>query len=99
MTCVPNTLQPMDFIRLWLHECNRVFSDRLINENDVGAFQELSLGVAKKHFPDADHAKVAEEPLLFTKFVEKDPKLEGAYIPVCLALQIFIHIHCFFDQV
>mgnify|MGYP007047485905 CR=1 FL=1 len=28
-------------IRLWIHECSRVFSDRLINEDDKEWFRNL----------------------------------------------------------
>merc|ERR1719473_2388238 len=35
--------------RLWLHECERVFSDRLISASDETAMRGLMESAAKKH--------------------------------------------------
>ena len=37
-------------VRLWIHECERVFADRLITEADILKFSELRLGTTKKYF-------------------------------------------------
>ena len=37
-------------VRLWIHECERVFADRLISEADIAKFNELRMSATKKHF-------------------------------------------------
>ena len=37
-------------VRLWIHECERVFADRLISEADIAKFSEMRLSTTKKHF-------------------------------------------------
>ena len=37
-------------VRLWIHECERVFADRLISEADSAKFSELRLSTTKKYF-------------------------------------------------
>lgn len=37
-------------VRLWIHECERVFADRLISEADNAKFAELRLSTTKKYF-------------------------------------------------
>ncbi|KAK9841874.1 hypothetical protein WJX81_008571 [Elliptochloris bilobata] len=53
---------------LWVHECSRVFCDRMITHEDKawvdGAIRDLS----KQHFP-ADVARQLEEPLHFVDFL------------------------------
>jgi len=46
-TSVPN---PDVFTRLWIHECSRVFNDRLINEEDRSFFKELVADLIKSKF-------------------------------------------------
>lgn len=38
------------FAKLWLHECSRVFNDRLINEQDREFFQNLVKDLLKSKF-------------------------------------------------
>ena len=58
----------MEFSRLWIHECRRVFSDRLINDQDVEAFDGVLKDLSKKHLP-VDQNTVLEQPVIFTNFV------------------------------
>ena len=39
-----------ELVRLWTHECARVFADRLINDEDRAWFLEETKGAVKKHF-------------------------------------------------
>lgn len=47
--------QPMDLIRLWLHEAQRVYGDKLIEEKDLDAFTKFQLDVLKKNFEVCDY--------------------------------------------
>lgn len=38
------------FSRLWIHECSRVFYDRLINEEDREFFKDVVLDLIKGRF-------------------------------------------------
>ena len=46
-TSIPN---PDVFTRLWIHECSRVFNDRLINETDREIYRELVTDLLKSKF-------------------------------------------------
>jgi dynein heavy chain len=59
--------KPLRFLRLWVHECHRVFSDRLVSDNEIGRFSDMIVDLSKKHFdelPEELHAL----PLVFTSF-------------------------------
>lgn len=42
--------EEMSCVRLWIHECERVFADRLISEVEVAKFTELRISVCRKYF-------------------------------------------------
>ena len=48
---------PLDMARLWVHECERVLSDRLVNSTDLGRFAEFRANATKKHFDDIRQAR------------------------------------------
>lgn len=74
-------LLPIRFIRLWLHECYRVFSDRLISQNEIGRFTEMIVEQSKKHFED-DQDDLHAEPLIFTNFVTFSMDGNPTYMPL-----------------
>ena len=37
-------------VRLWIHECERVFANRLISEADIAKFTDLRINTTKKFF-------------------------------------------------
>ena len=41
---------PGKAVRLLMHECERVLSDRLVSDTDLAKYATLSLDVTKKHF-------------------------------------------------
>ena len=60
------------FIRLWSHECMRVFYDRLIDDTDRTWFKDLIANTVKDKF-NSDWAKIREhENIIFCSF--SDPK-------------------------
>jgi len=56
-------------IKLWAHECQRVFQDRLISIEDREKFQGLLSQVTKEKFKREWSGLVKVEPLLFASFV------------------------------
>ena len=61
---------PDDFIRCWVHECQRVFQDRLVNEEDNAWFNELLQEKLQEHFKKQWKAVVKQEPLIFIDFAD-----------------------------
>jgi dynein heavy chain len=61
------------FARLWVHECMRIFCDRLINEEDQAWFRaqmlELSGRCLRVPFTEAD---LFERPIVFCDFLKPD---------------------------
>ncbi|GBG27447.1 Dynein heavy chain 17, axonemal [Hondaea fermentalgiana] len=58
---------PVDMCRLWVHECRRVYSDRLIDETDRSRFNDILVDVSKS-FALEDVEDLHKEPLLYTNF-------------------------------
>ena len=60
-------------IKIWIHECARVFHDRLINKEDKLWFTELSISLTKDVFRmDWNHSDLFEnKPLIFGDFMKR----------------------------
>jgi dynein heavy chain len=56
------------FVRVWVHECNRVFGDRLIQKEDNAKLQEILEKAVGKHF-SGQKEELFREPLILTSFV------------------------------
>ncbi|KAJ8921300.1 hypothetical protein NQ315_013774 [Exocentrus adspersus] len=72
--------QPSDLIRLWLHECQRVYGDKLTEEKDIDAFTKLQTDIFKKNFEETDELVIFEKPNIYCHFAGGigEPK----YMPV-----------------
>ncbi|KAK6645275.1 hypothetical protein RUM43_001551 [Polyplax serrata] len=72
--------QPTDLIRLWLHETERVYRDKLTDEKDIEAFNKIQADLVKKNFDDVDESVIAEKPNLYCHFAQGigEPK----YMPI-----------------
>ena len=74
--------QPQLIIRMWAHECNRVWLDRLIFDEDRDAYKVFMTN-ALKEFGELGKAEaVFEEPLLYTSYVAACEGHEAAYLPI-----------------
>ena len=68
-------------IRLWAHECHRVWRDRLIFDADVDLYM-VYMRNAIKQFPDFSEEAIFSEPLMYTSYVATCNGHEAAYLPV-----------------
>ena len=73
------TVNPL--IRLWMHECDRVFSDRLIAESDLAKYIEIKESVTKKWFDSENQERLFAKPNIFTNFTHQDSNLDNR--PYC----------------
>jgi dynein heavy chain len=71
----------LGLIRLWAHECHRVWKDRLIFDEDVEAYMNY-MKTSCKEFTDVKEDDVFEEPLLYTSFVAACEGHEANYLPI-----------------
>jgi dynein heavy chain len=76
-----NYSAPVKLMRLFMHESNRVFSDRLVNEQEVARFNDIMLDITKKRF-DVDLEELHAQPLVFTSFASSAFDDEPLYLPV-----------------
>ena len=60
----------IDFVKLWAHECIRVFMDRLTNKDDIDLFMESILKIVmKEDLKRTWSDSVKFEPLLWADFI------------------------------
>ena len=70
--------KPDQLYRLWLHECNRVYLDRLLFEEDVTKYWEFVRQGAKAF--DIKEEQLLQEPVIYTSFVSACQGHEKAYL-------------------
>ncbi|XP_013396327.1 dynein beta chain, ciliary isoform X2 [Lingula anatina] len=63
--CIKTT---QDFVRLWIHESQRVYGDKMIDETDMQNFEKIHKEIVKKSFEDVDEAAVFVKPLIYCHF-------------------------------
>jgi len=60
--------------KLWIHEMERIYGDRLVNAKDLATYRAIIFDQVKRNFPKANVTKiftsVDPEPLVFASFVE-----------------------------
>jgi dynein heavy chain len=59
-----------DLCKVWIHECDRVFKDRLTTKQDMNSFFNLCKRQMDKHFKKAYDQVVKLEPVIFADFVD-----------------------------
>ena len=61
----PAACQTVDTaVRLWMHECQRCFADRLVDATDTDWFNDTTLQLAKQHFAATGLQQLTHEALL-----------------------------------
>ena len=56
-----------DIVRLWLHESERVYRDKLVTAHDLEMYDKQVKDVAKKVFEDLDEVCIKPSPLIISK--------------------------------
>lgn len=72
--------KPHELVRLFVHEAERVISDRLINEKDISDYATMLGDIVKKEIENhvkMDTEKLWEQPRIFTNFA-----VGPSYLPV-----------------
>ena len=71
---------PNEMLRLWIHETNRVYRDKLADLKDVETYDKTQKDIYKKTFDDIPEAEVFINPLIFCHFAKGigEPK----YMPI-----------------
>ena len=75
-------------VRLWMHECTRVFGDRLTTAAESSRFRKLLVDACKKNFEEHSDETVLAEPLIFTSFCSQTLDGEPAYIEASSSHQL-----------
>ncbi|TMW50187.1 hypothetical protein DOY81_004746 [Sarcophaga bullata] len=75
--CLPTAT---DLIRLWQHETQRVYADKLIDEKDIDSFTKMQHDIVKKSFEEIDESVIFDKPNIYCHFAGGigEPK----YMPV-----------------
>ena len=59
---------PLALIRLWMHEANRVYRDKLINLNDLTQYDKVTKEIIKKIYDDMKEEDLFASPHLYCHF-------------------------------
>lgn len=57
-------------IQLWTHEASRVYCDKLVDQQDIEAFQKIIGDVVKKNFDGVDDNAIFVKPMIYCHFAE-----------------------------
>eukprot|EP00903_Cladosiphon_okamuranus_P006208 g6103.t2 len=77
---------PKDIARLWVHECERVFRDRIISAPEMEALDGMMAETAKKHLSELQ-ADMFAPPVIFTTFCGQGTSSAYTSVPDALTLK------------
>ena len=63
-----------ELIRIWAHEALRLFSDRLVEPDEIEWCSDKIDEVARQHFAAVDHDEVLARPLFYSSWLTKDTR-------------------------
>ena len=72
-------IKPAMLTRLFIHEAQRVYSDRLVSEDEIQIFDSMFREVVKKSIPGITVDELFDSPLVYTSFVTTS---DGSYLPI-----------------
>lgn len=70
----------LGLVRMWVHECMRVFDDRLIYQEDKDTFM-IFIRNALREFEFKEEA-ILEQPLIYTSFISAAEGHDKTYLPI-----------------
>ena len=73
---------PLQLVRLWAHECHRVWRDRLLFDEDVDNYMSFMKNAIKQFPAEMKEELIFEEPLVFTSFVSSCKGHEPSYMSI-----------------
>lgn len=85
MLSIPNTYNnkgPIQLVKLWVHECRRVFEDRMINDEDITNFRTFVKDAVSKNFGDEYIEDSLNKFYVFTTYVSEHYGNERSYLPI-----------------
>lgn len=53
---------------MWLHETQRVYADKLIDDKDIDSFTKMQQDIVKKSFEEIDESVIFERPNIYSHF-------------------------------
>ncbi|XP_021270931.1 dynein heavy chain 17, axonemal [Numida meleagris] len=67
---------PTDLVRLWMHEAERVYGDKLIDDKDQKSFGKMLTDTCKKFFADLNEEAMLAKPNMYCHFAQgiREPK-------------------------
>ena len=71
---------PRHVVRLWYHECSRVFGDRLTTTVETQRFTKMLIDCTKKNFEENSNEDTLSLPITFTSFIDQTSDGEAAYV-------------------
>jgi len=73
LTAKPEAIkEPDNFVKLWVHEAERIYGDRLVDAGNLKTYKDLSAELVSKSFSKFNLKKyfgATPEPLIFAQFV------------------------------
>uniref|UniRef100_A0A5G2QUI5 Dynein axonemal heavy chain 17 n=1 Tax=Sus scrofa TaxID=9823 RepID=A0A5G2QUI5_PIG len=77
---------PLDLVRLWLHEAERVYGDKMVDEKDQETLRRVTVASTKKFFDELGDELLFARPNIYCHFSHGigDPK----YLPVTDTAQL-----------
>lgn len=70
------SLSVEELVRIWAHEAERLFEDRLVTKDERAWSAEAIKGVCCKHFPNSNISQALQRPILYSNWTSKH------YLPV-----------------
>ncbi|GAB5581369.1 dynein axonemal heavy chain 17 isoform X1 [Prionailurus iriomotensis] len=87
-SAIPEILRvPLDLVRLWLHEAERVYGDKMVDGKDQDVLRRVTMASTKKFFDDLGEELLFAKPNIFCHFSH------GIGEPKYLAVTNVAHLH------
>ncbi|XP_069916320.1 dynein axonemal heavy chain 17 isoform X4 [Oryctolagus cuniculus] len=61
---------PLDLVRLWLHEAERVYGDKMVDEKDQDTLRRVTMASTKKFFDELGDELLFARPNIFCHFAQ-----------------------------